>query len=185
MQPNSWWDEPGSRRGLLLATCLTHSLPTATMALRFADGGSLLISHRNPNASMTPCDFRQVVLDTSGVRSTFDVLRRVARWEIGGGVQHLGAGIYGAAHPADGTRSFATAIPADGVLALTERCPDDVANDRVEVSIKPDQQLGACTVMVGSTGGEVGAADHVAFWLAGACMVEELILPGGPPSLRC
>lgn len=184
MRQTTWWDGPESQRNLLLAACLTHTLPNATLTLSCTGGQSLVVARSHPNAAMTPCELRQVVLDTSRV-GRFDVLRQVTAWAIGGGVQHLGAGIYGPAHPAVVERSFATAIPATGVAALVERCPEDLVNDRTEVTIKADPELGACTVTVAPIDDSVTEVDRIALWLAGACMVEELLLPGGPPSLRC
>jgi hypothetical protein len=155
---------------LRLAAALAHATLDADVEL-CGPGRHWLVSYGRPDATLDPCGFRTLVL--AALRSCAVPFLTVEHVAFVGGLREIGGGVY-EHHGLHGPeRLVATRLPAPAVEALLADEPPD-AGAEVEARIAGDTDLGV-TVVTLTTGDRPLRLDALAYWVAGVCMVEELM----------
>lgn len=166
---------PSSRRfdATAAAVVLAHTAPHVTLLATTACGGQFRVSHHDPRATMTPCE----------LRNTYAAPRHAGRphardavvgLEVVSGLVDLGGGMFQRAHPsAPDERWFTVGLTHDDLIEIAHRCPRELGGESLDVVLKPDALMGACTVVM--SGDDPAVLDATACWFLAACLAEELL----------
>jgi hypothetical protein len=155
---------------LRLATALAHTIRGVTLELNGTHGDTMTVAYDRLDAALNPCQLRSAVVAEG--RSRLRLLEVVSSVRIEHGLEHLGGGLYGRGDE----RWFATFLDHEDCLAIFDRCEIDIAPESMDVSLRPDTELGVTVVRVGTDDPALGfRLDEVGFWALAACMVEETL----------
>jgi hypothetical protein len=156
---------------LRLAAALGHAMLDADLEL-CGHGRRWLVSYGRPDATLDPCAFRTLVLTAArGCAAPFLDVEQIA---FVGGLREIGGGVF-EHHGLDGPeRLVATRLAAASVEALLRDAPPEVSDD-VGVKVVGDPELGVTVVTLAAAAALPLRLDAFAYWVAGVCLVEELV----------
>jgi hypothetical protein len=156
---------------LRLAAALGHAMLDADLDL-CGHGRRWLVSYGRPDATLDPCAFRTLVL--TALRGCAVPFLDVEQIAFVGGLREIGGGVF-EHHGLDGPeRLIATWLPPASVEALLRDAPPE-AGDDVEVRVTGDPELGVTVVTLAAAAAQPLRLDALAHWVAGVCLVEELV----------
>ncbi len=156
------------------AVVLAHTVDGAELVMTTLNGQVLTVGRR-PGDDLTPCDLRQALV-ASCTPGGPDCFRWVTAVEVVGTLLDLGGGLYESRPGGAVERWFATSLCPEDVEAVVEACDLAVPDEAIGVSLVADEAVAASAIRVrASTVEGARLLDAVSRWLAGRCMVEELV----------
>lgn len=181
-QPHrSWPTGPKISDDVRFAVGLAHAVPGAELTIRRADGGEVMVAHRE-GADLNLCWLRRLVMEGAGPWTSNRWVEVVG---VGGTLAPTGEGLWASDQP-ESKRWFATALRPDLVAAvLAELDTSDIGEEDIEVVLKPDPCLGMTAVGVSAQAPELEERrNELARRAHAACMVDELIWSAHADSTR-
>lgn len=172
---------------LALGAAVAHAVPGAQLTIRSANGGHVVAGH-HPAADLSLCELRRRLVERrhaaatgSGVAAGPAGVEPVRLIDIGGVLDAVGGGVFRDVSDRLTRWVVSSACAGRTVWALRATPLDDVPEEWVTATLRPDRPLGATVVGLRVEGDiTAGRIDDLALRLASSLMIADVV----PAALR-